>query len=330
MSIALLACGAPPAVEQPPASEAAREATPPKVAPVPRDLPAIVARVNDEAIESWEIEAALREIVLSSLHPVPQSERDELVRALLDRIVEHHLAAQLARTRKLAVSDAELDADLRQMRQKYPNDRAFDDTLASYGVSREQLRHQRRLSLDMAKLIEKAIAPTSAVSNAEVAAYYRDNPQRFQIPESVIARHILIRVEPNATAAQKAEARRRAADILEQLRGGADFAKLAQAHSEDTGSAAAGGLLGAFPRGQMEPAFDAAAFAVKTGELSDLVETPYGFHIIRVDEHVGGRMQTFDDVREDIKTLLSDRAEEEALAKLIEEAKRTAKIEIYI
>ena len=112
--------------------------------------------------------------------------------------------------------------------------------------------------------------------------------------------------------------------------GGADFGRTARDVSEDAGSALAGGLVGTFPRGQMDPAFEAAAFSVKPGEMSDLVETPFGFHIIRVDEHVAGRMQTLEEVRDDIKALLSDRAEQEALAKLIEEARRTAKIEIYI
>jgi parvulin-like peptidyl-prolyl isomerase len=169
-----------------------------------------------------------------------------------------------------------------------------------------------------------------SVSDADVSAYYRDNPERFHLPETVTARHILIGVSPDAAAAQKAEARRRATELLDQLRGGADFARLAQQHSEDQGSAAAGGLLGAVPRGRMDSAFDAAAFSVKPGELSDIVETPYGFHIIKVEEHQDGRTMPLQEVRGDIRKLLEERGLQEGLAALIQEAKRTAKIEILI
>ena len=297
-------------------------------APVARELPAIVARVNDEKVERWEVEAAVREITLANLHPLPQAERDELVRTVLDRIIDHHLAAQLARARGIGATDAELDAVLREMRSEQANDRAFEDRLATAGISAEQLRHQRRLSLDMAKLVRAASG--TAVSDAAIGAYYRDNRDRFLLPEAVIASHILVRVNPDASADQRADARRRAAGIREQVLGGADFGRTARDFSEDTGTALAGGLVGTFPRGQMDPAFEAAAFSAKPGEISDLVETPYGYHIIRVDEHAAGRMQTLDEVRGDIKTLLGERAEQESLSNLIEEARRAAKIEIYI
>ena len=325
-----MACGNPQPAGPPAAAEPAPEPAKAVVAPVPRELPPVVARVNDEAVERWEIEAALREIALANMHPVPQSQRDELVRMLLDRIVDHHLAAQLARSRKLAVSDAELEADLRQMLGRYPSDRAFDDTLVGFGVSREQLRQQRRLSLEVAKLVRVAIAPSVKVSDDDVAAYYRDNSERFQIPETVTASHILIRANPDATPEQRAQARRRAAELLDQIRGGADFAKLAQAHSEDTGTAASGGLLGSFPRGQMDPAFEGAAFSVKPGEISDLVESSYGFHIIKVDQHQAANLPAFDEVKSDIRNMLVERGQQEGLSKLIEDAKTRAKIEILI
>jgi parvulin-like peptidyl-prolyl isomerase len=312
-----VACGATPAGEDEPKAPAA--------APVPRELPAIVARVGDEAIERWEVEAAVREITVSALHPVPQGERDELVRTILDRLVEHHLAAQIARTRGVAATDAEVDDDLKEMRREQPGGQAFEQGL---GITAEQLRHQRRLSLDMAKLM-RAASP-GPVPEAAIAAYYRDNRERFLLPEAVTASHILIRVFPDSTAEQREVARRRASDILNQILGGADFARTARDQSEDAHTALSGGLLGTFPRGQMPPSFDAAAFSIKPGEISALVETPLGFHIIRVDEHAAGRMQTVDDVRGDIRTLLTDRAQQEVLDKLIEEARRTAKIEIYI
>ena len=297
-------------------------------APVPRELPAVVARVNDETIERWEVEAAVREITLANLHPLPQAERDELMRAVLDRLIDHHLASQAARARGVAATDAELEADLREMRSEQASDRAFADRLATAGISEEQLRHQRRLSLDMAKLVRAAAG--AAVSDAAINAYYRDNRNRFLLPEAVTASHILVRVNPDASAEQRAEARRRAVGIRDQILGGADFGRTARDLSEDSGTALSGGLVGTFPRGQMDAAFEAAAFSATPGEISEVVETPYGFHIIRVDEHLAGRMQTLDEVRGDISTLLAERAEQEGLATQIEEARRTAKIEIYI
>jgi peptidyl-prolyl cis-trans isomerase C len=297
-------------------------------APVPRELPAVVARVNDEAIERWEVEAAVREITLANLHPLPQAERDELMRAVLDRLIDHHLASQAARARGVAATEAEVDADLREMRSEHANDREFAERLATAGVSAEQLRHQRRLSVDMTKLVRAATG--AAISDAAINAYYRDNRDRFLLPDAVTASHILIRVNPDASAEQRAEARRKAAGIRDQILGGADFGRTARDLSEDTGTALSGGLVGTFPRGQMDPAFEAAAFSGKPGEISDLVETPYGFHIIRVDEHTAGRMQTVDEVRADIRALLADRAEQEGLSKAIEDARRTAKVEIFI
>jgi peptidyl-prolyl cis-trans isomerase C len=323
VAAATIACAAPADQTRP------EGAAPPPAAAVPRELPAVVARVNNEAIERWEVEAAIREITLATLHPIPQEQRDELVRTVLARLIEHHLASQIARTRGVGATEAELDDDLKQMRREQPSEKAFEDRLSAAGVSAEQLRHQRHLSVDMAKLVQAA-GVRVAVSDADVNAYYRDNRERFLLPDAVTASHILVRAFPDSTAEQRAEARRRATDILNQILGGADFARVARDQSEDAGTALSGGLLGTFPRGQMHPAFDAAAFAVKPGEISDLVETPFGFHIIRVDERVQGRMQTLDEVREDIKALLSDRASQEGLTKLIEDARRTAKIEIYI
>jgi peptidyl-prolyl cis-trans isomerase C len=323
------ACDTPSRADVAPAADEPGAAAAP-VAAVPHELPAILARVNGEAIERWEVEAALREITLMNLHPIPQAERDELVRTLLDRIIGHHLAAQLARARSLGVSDAEVDADLAAMRREFSSDRTFNETLASFRLSRDQLRQQRRVSLQVANLVRVAIAPTVSVSRAEVEAYYRENADRFQLPEAVRASHILIRVNAEATPEQRGDASRKAADLVDQIRRGADFARLAREHSEDASTARDGGALGHVPRGQMDPAFEAAAFALKPGGLSDVVETPFGFHVIRVEERREARMPALDEVRADITALLTERVEQDKLAGLVAAAREGARIEIYI
>src|SRR5262249_35913893 len=117
-------------------------------------------------------------------------------------------------------------------------------------------------------------------TDAQMQAFYREHVEdRFTDPDEVHARHILVKPEPPGDEAAKSKARAEADDLLKRVRAGGDFEALAKAHSKDPGSAAKGGDLGFFPRGRMVPAFDAAAFALEPGQVSEVVETPFGFHI---------------------------------------------------
>jgi peptidyl-prolyl cis-trans isomerase D len=123
------------------------------------------------------------------------------------------------------------------------------------------------------------------VKDGEVAEQYElQKDDHFTEPEQVRARHILVKVASGAADDQKAKARQKATDLLAKVKAGGDFAGLAKQSSEDTASALKGGDLGFFPRGQMAPEFEAAAFALEPGGLSDVVESPFGFHIIKVEE----------------------------------------------
>ena len=124
------------------------------------------------------------------------------------------------------------------MRKDFPSEKAFTETLASLHTSLDQLRAQRRLSLEVAQFVRTAIAPTVSVTEAEIQEYYRANPERFQEPETALASHILILTRPDATPDEQAASRARAVEILEQLRRGADFADLARKRSQDPKSAA--------------------------------------------------------------------------------------------
>jgi len=162
------------------------------------------------------------------------------------------------------------------------------------------------------------------VTDGEVAEYYELHKEdAFTVPEQVRARHILVKVPPEADADAKAAARKQAEDLLAQVKAGGDFAALAKDHSADPGSAAKGGDLGLFGRGRMTPTFEDAAFALEAGGLSDVVETPFGFHIIKVEEHQPPSVKPLDAVRDQIAdTLRSERAF--ALARKQAEADRRA------
>jgi peptidyl-prolyl cis-trans isomerase D len=151
------------------------------------------------------------------------------------------------------------------------------------------------------------------VSDQEVAAAYeRGRAARYTLPDQRRASHILLKLPPGASADATARLERRARSLLKAARGGADFADLARKHSED-GSGKSGGDLGLFPRGQMAPEFEEAAFSLPVGAISDLVRTPYGFHIIKVTEARAGRTVPLEEVREPIREELKmEKAGEEA------------------
>jgi len=154
------------------------------------------------------------------------------------------------------------------------------------------------------------------ITDAEIENYYEQHADQYKHEEEVHARHILIKVEEGADDAAREAARKKAEALLAQIRGGADFAKLAEQNSDDPGSAKKGGDLGWFGRGRMVPEFEQAAFALKPEEISDLVQTKFGFHIIQVLERREAGTQTLENAHEEIeKTLASEQALEKAKAR---------------
>jgi peptidyl-prolyl cis-trans isomerase D len=146
----------------------------------------------------------------------------------------------------------------------------------------------------------------AAPSPAQIEQYYQDHKaDRFTKPEEVQARHLLVRVAPGATDADRAAARKKIDDLRARIVGGADFAAVAKEASEDPGSAARGGDLGAFSRGRMDPTFEQAAFALQPGTVSEVVETPFGLHLIQVDAHDAGGVQELPQVRDQIVATLT-------------------------
>jgi peptidyl-prolyl cis-trans isomerase C len=303
---------------------------PPALKPMPPQIPDVLARVNGEKIERWEFDNAVKRMEARAGGPVPPDKRDEVLRGVLDQLVAYHLLAQEARARKLAILDADVDARLAEIRKSFPTEAAFTQGIAAQGLTLDQLKSQAKTGLEVAKVIDAEVNSKVTVQDAEVATYYQQNLERFKQGDSVRAAHILIGMPQNPTPEQKAEAKTRAAAVLKTIKAGGDFATLARANSSDTGSAQNGGDLGFFPKGQMTPAFEEAAFKLKPGTVSGLVETPFGFHIIKVSERRAPRTAPFAEASGQIKEFLTQGQREQKLEQFVEQIKAKGKIEILV
>jgi peptidyl-prolyl cis-trans isomerase D len=155
---------------------------------------------------------------------------------------------------------------------------------------------------------EQAIGAFLAEREADARKLYEERSDLYDVPEQTRARHILLRLEQDATPEEVAEVEERARAVLERLRAGEEFAVVAQETSEDEGSKANGGDLGFFQRGQMVRAFDEAAFSLEPGTLSEPVRSEHGFHVIRVEERKAAEHRSFEQVRGDLAFELLGRA----------------------
>jgi len=334
-----VACQKAPAPQPPPtpakpatATQAPQQgqAPAPQVKPVPEKLPATIARVNGEAIGKDEFEHALRNLEARAGQPVPAEKRSEVYRGLLDQMIAYKLLLQQSKTLKVTITESEVDNRIKQIRETFPNEQAFTKALTDQRVTLEQLRNDQREQLLVAKVLDAEVNWKVNVTPKDVDDFYAKNPDRFKEPENVHAAHILIRLPPQADVAAKAKAKAEAQALLKQIRARADFAKLAREKSQDPESAPNGGDLGFFAKGQMVPQFEEAAFKLKPGEVSPVVETQYGFHIIKVLDHRQPRTVPLEEARPQLMQILREQQANDKTIAYIDQLKAKSRIEILI
>ncbi len=181
-----------------------------------------------------------------------------------------------------------------------------------YNTHRESFRQPERVRFSYLAYPDNHFRSDLTVSAQDIeAVYQRDKDTRFVTPERVRARHILLGLEPHASEEEKTVVRMAAIALLEQVREGADFAALAQEHSDDTQTGTKGGDLGYLSRGAMVKPFEDAAFSLAVGEVSEPVETEFGFHIIQLDDKQPAQPRPLDEVRDEIQQELTARQSQE-------------------
>jgi peptidyl-prolyl cis-trans isomerase C len=305
---------------------AGQQAEPPK--PMPAELPDVLARVNGEEVRKADFDLMVRNIELGN-GPIPAERRDEVLRDALDQLITYTLLKQEAKNRSLSATDAEVDARLQAMRSQFPDEETFTKALADRGLTLERLRSDARDDLNINKMMEAEVQAAGPATDAEAQAFYEKNPDKFQRGESVRASHILLLAGENADEAAKKKARAQIDDLCKRAKAGEDFAKLAREHSQD-GSAANGGDLDFFTRGRMVPEFESAAFALQPGQVSDVVTTQYGFHVIKVTDRKPASTVPLADVNDRVKQFLSEQKKQERADAFIAGLKQKSRIEVLV
>lgn len=194
------------------------------------------------------------------------------------------------------------------------------DIAAYFEENREKYRIPDRISVAYLEVNPEDFMERARVAEEEIRAYYGESIDRYRTRKQIRARHILFRLAQEASQEEEERVRETALEVLQQAREGEDFAELAEAHSQDRSTAENdGGDLGFFSRGEMVRPFEDAAFAMQPGEISELVRTPFGYHIIKVEEVRDESTRPLEEVREDILATLkgmaaADMAHEKALS----------------
>lgn len=290
----------------------------------------VVARVNETEITQGDLRAEMNMLMGRMQGQVPPEQmaqmQEEMLQGAMENLVIRELLRSEVERKDIEVTDEEVEERVEMLRQQIPPGMTLEEQLAQMDLSVEAFRSNIRMEMAFNKLIEQNV-PEVSVSDEEIEAFYEENQEEyFTLPERVEASHILINTTELTTDEELAEARARIEAIREQLVDGADFAELAMAESEGP-SSVEGGALGAFARGQMVPPFEEAAFAQEIGEIGEIVETDFGFHIIKVTDRLEPGVQPLDENREQIAEFLGSQTRETALRSYINGLREQATIE---
>ena len=276
-----------------------------------------IAEVNESGITSDQLQNAFLnaisqydDTVLSSLD---QPAIVSFKKNILNQLIDYELLYQQAQKEKVKISNEEINLEIDKMKDNFSSPEEFDEALKANNITLVRLKDDIERQL-MINSVLKETRNQVSISDEELLEYYNENKESLLEPEQVHARHILVETEEEANI------------LLLQLKEGlTDFAELAKEKSIGP-SAPSGGDLGFFTRGQMVKEFEDAAFSLEQGEISDVVQTEFGYHIIKCEEKKEEYSPTFEEAKERISNTLSSQRENEAISTLISKLREEAAI----
>ena len=260
-----------------------------------------VAVVNGDPITTKQLDleiSRLRQRTPAGPNPSGQASPDLRERAL-EALIERQLLRQQAEKEGIKIGEQRVEEKISEIKKRYPDPKQYDQILAKMDLTEDDLREHIREGLVLQALVDRVIVANININDEQIKKFYDEHPDFFQQPQQVRASHILIKLAPDADEKAQKAAMDKVVQVQKRLKGGEDFATVAKELSEGP-SAENGGDLGFFGKGKMVKPFEDAVFSMKVGDLSDAVQTQFGYHIITVTGEKPARKLPFEEVTADI------------------------------
>ncbi len=293
----------------------------------------VVAIVNGEAIHYDDVNHVISQFLNQLGKDVNQFQHlasdSMLWNDALEWMISLKLLTQEAKRLDVKADSNEVRLALASIKRRFPNEQRFFEVLQQSNLTLEQFQTNLAQELTVQKLLEQQIASQiKDITDEEAMKYYQEHGEELMQPEQIRVHHILFKVSETADPEKVRSVEAKAKRVLERIRRGEDFETLARQYSEDPASALRGGNIGFFSRGDMIKNFEDAAFALKVGQVSDLVRTQLGFHIIRLDERKTSKKMPFEEVKLAIKARLRQEQSNALFQQYVESLKSKAEIKL--
>jgi len=293
----------------------------------------IVAVINQEAITLSDLEKSLsniRDEIRAEDRLEKREKILELHRRVLDQLVEEKLIDQEVKRAGIKVASKEVEAALEDLRRRNGlTQEMMEKSLARDGMTLDVFKKEIEKKILRIKLINHSLKVESKPAEKDLMDFYEKNPDRYRGTETYRPSHILFHIPKGATDEEIRKIRKDCQNVLERIRKGEDFGEMALLYSEDA-SAKDRGDLGYFKKGELLPAFEKEALRLRVGEVSGIVRTEFGFHIIKLLEHKGGQPLPFEAVKEDVQRDYYEKEMEKAFRQFLTTLRGKSIIEIKL
>jgi peptidyl-prolyl cis-trans isomerase SurA len=293
-----------------------------------QQIDGIAATVNDEVITTLEVDREYLQMQ-KDLERAPAGEKPPVKSDALNRLVDKKLIDQKIRELDIKVPDDEVRAAIEDVKkQNSLSQEALVQALAGQGLTFDQYKNQLKEQLERVRMMGQEVRSKVQVGEREIRDYYDANRAKYGVEELFHARHIFFKVDKKAGAEELARTEALANSVLKEAVAGKDFAQLAKKYSTDPAAAKDGGDLGTFRKADMLPEIGETVASMKPGQVSPLVLSPAGLHIIKLEEKSISAGKSFDEVKTTIEDLLYKKKTDDRFAQWVKDLRTSAVIEI--